>query len=102
MGLNVVVHIIKAYSSYTEENQRVTFKGVVTVRAVDETDSTIEVLDFVIPSIEEYQKGYLLLGKVAYAQVERVGEDNMIWFLDESPFEDEWREEVLLQTEVEL
>ena len=96
MGINVCVKVISVVAEVDGENNRINFNGKVKLLVVDEDERAIKEVEWYLGGIEEFLRASDCIGKVGYAAVEKIEGVPKVWFLDESPFDDEWREELLM------
>lgn len=95
MGINVCIKVIKATAEISGDESTVLFTGKVKMLVVDEDSKTVKEVEWYLGDIDQVGRAADYVGKVGYAVVEKVEGIPKVWFLDKSPFEDEWREELL-------
>lgn len=96
MSINVCVKVISVVAEVDGNNNSINFNGKVKLFVVDEEKKDIWEVEWYLGGLEEFLRASDCINKVGYAAVESIEGVPKVWFLDESPFEDEWREELLL------
>lgn len=95
MGINVCVKVLNASAEVSGDETSVDFTGKVKMLVVDEDSRTVKEVEWYLGDIDQLARAADYVGKVGYAVVESVEQVPKVWFLDKSPFSDEWREELL-------
>lgn len=96
MGYNVCVKVLHASAEMSGDDRSIHFRGKIELRVIDEDSRKPKLVEWQLGDVDEFARAYSRIGKISYATVELIEGIAKVWFLDKSPFKDNWREEVFL------
>jgi len=96
MGINVCIKVLAASAELSGDETAVIFTGKVRMMVVSEDTREVQEVEWYLADVDQLSRAANCVGKVSYANVEKIDGVPKVWFLEKSPFGDEfWREELL-------